>query len=648
MRTTVAIVALVGVLWASNAAAESSREQVLFSYGWRFRMGVPPVNCSPDTFPQNLSGVECMGLKAMHGDPDASAAACRDACCGAGAACAIWQWSAAPAPGGGCWAGQSTDCSHNSNAWVGGGRDVPPPGPNSTTPPEGQSGYDDSSWALVDAPHDFIINQAFNEDTPGSGESYLARNSSWYRKHFNVPAEWKGSTISVRFEGVFKVATAWLNGQQLGGGYAHMDGYTQFEYRLDNETLHYGTGSANENVIAMFVDGSSGSEWWYAGAGIYRNCHLIRTAPLHVASNGVFAPSWPTGEITARATPAAGLTSSGALVSARAEVRNDGSSATAFSVRFTLFDASGASAATVTAQGPSVSPGSVAKVEANVSVTSAVELWSVPRPYLYSLTAEVLAADGNTVVDNSTVPVGVRSLLYSGTTGLWVNGQHVKVRGFCDHDDFEGVGMALYDRINLFRAQSVRGLGGNGWRMSHNPPLPSLLDTLDRLGVVVMNEHRNFENTSSQEASWTAMLRRDRNHPSIVVLSFCNEAGCERAEEAGPPFQKIADAVDGTRPTLANMFTYNDLLSDTIDVQGFSHRPGSVFDSYHQSNPHKAVFASECCSCETERGEDVSNPKGTPPVRNSNFNAGCVAQQTNWSNGRDFVVGEQRPPRTWH
>lgn len=121
--------------------------------------------------------------------------------------------------------------------------------------------------------------------------------------------------------------------------------------------------------------------------------------------------------------------------------------------------------------------------------------------------------------------------------------------------------MAVPDRINLFRAQSVRGLGGNGWRMSHNPPIPALLDILDRVGVVVMDENRLFGNVSSYVEAMGDLVRRDRNHASIVIWSFCNEAGCEGSQEAGAPaFRDITYAVDGSRPVLANMFTFGGTL----------------------------------------------------------------------------------------
>ena len=134
--------------------------------------------------------------------------------------------------------------------------------------------------------------------------------------------------------------------------------------------------------------------------------------------------------------------------------------------------------------------------------------------------------------------------------------------------------MAVPERISLFRAQASRAVGGNGRRTSHNPPDAAVLDIYDRLGVVVMDENRLFGNASAYVSNMGAMVKRDRNHASVVIWSFCNEFGCEGSHEAGgPAFRDVAYRLDGSRPTLANMFTFGDLLSNTIDVQARSRTP---------------------------------------------------------------------------
>ena len=241
------------------------REDINFDFGWRFSLGNSQVHCDTSAFPRNLSAVECMGLSQSSAT---NADDCRNACCGDGS-CAVWQYASTN----GCWIGQSSDCNHPNNAWVGGGRDVPVP-----PPPGGPSSkdFDDSSWELVDLPNDGIINGTYDQSAVRS-HAYLPLNTMWYRKHFNLPTEWKGKSIWVYFEGVFRASTTYLNGQKL---LYHDSGYTSFSVRLDNASdVSYGDGKENENVLAVQAGASSGyTGWWYEGGGIYRHC-LLYTSP---------------------------------------------------------------------------------------------------------------------------------------------------------------------------------------------------------------------------------------------------------------------------------------------------------------------------------------------------------------------------------
>jgi beta-galactosidase/beta-glucuronidase len=161
----------------------------------------------------------------------------------------LWQFSTTN----GCWIGNSSKCSPNPH-WVGEGR-------SSVAPEQAQPSFDDSAWEIVDLPHDFIISEAYDENDPASGHSYLPRNTSWYRKHFVLPADWQDSTIWIYFEGAFRYATVFFNGVQIG---FHHCGYTSFSYRLDNVS---GIKFGQQNLLAVFVDALSGSGWWYEGGG---------------------------------------------------------------------------------------------------------------------------------------------------------------------------------------------------------------------------------------------------------------------------------------------------------------------------------------------------------------------------------------------
>ena len=490
--------------------------------------------------------------------------------------------------------------------------DPPPVNPNpGLSPPESAPSFKDDDWQLVQLPHDGLIgNAASSHACPDgcSGRSYIPRHVLWYRKAFNLPSTWAGSAIWLDFEGSFRNTTVWINGQLAA---SHDCGYTPFRLRLDNITaVKYGTS----NVIAVFVDpdnGDSGgrdhgSGWWYEGGGLYRRVQLVRTDLVHIEQDGLFAYSNLSSHGLASATPSA-------VVHASAAVSNERNVSVSVCVKFSIDDPNGAPVAGVQGSGlpgvtVDVSHGASVTVRASLDVANP-KLWSSSTPTIYTVTAIVLAgACGSspaTPLDEVSVQHGFRSLRYDANAGFFLNGEHFKVRGFCDHNTFAIVGMAVPERINLFRAQASRAVGGNGRRTSHNPPDSAMLEIYDRVGVVVMDENRLFANETRYVTNMGAMVKRDRNHPSVVIWSFCNEAGCEGSHETGGPrFREISYKYDGSRPTLANMFTFGDLLSNTIDVQGFSHQSRTKLEACHEKLPYKPIYMSECCSCNTMRDED--------------------------------------------
>lgn len=481
--------------------------------------------------------------------------------------------------------------------------DRPPTKPDpGDSPAESKVIYDDTGWQAVQLPHDGLIASSMSlAACPDgcSGRSYLPRHVLWYRKQFALPAAWKGSNIFLDFEGSFRETTIWVNGAKVA---YHDCGYTPFRVRLDNVTnVKFGppggAGAANTNVISIFVDPDNGDEgardhgsgWWYEGGGLYRSATLVRTDKLHIEQDGLFAYSnltWSDSSLAAISAPAAAASSSMSVVAGpssaqlhtTAAVSNAGSTPSRICVVLTISSPDGKAAAPpVSSEVQLLESGASATVTFNVTVASP-KLWSAASPALYTVAAAVhtapaaadelsSCADGP-LTDTLAVPHGFRSLHYDADNGFFLNREHFKVRGFCDHNTFAVVGMAVPARINLFRAQASRAVGGNGRRTSHNPPATSLLQMYDRVGIVVMDENRLFANTTKYVSNMGALVKRDRNHPSVVIWSFCNENGCEGTrEKGGPRFQEITKEFDGTRPTLGNMFTFNDLLSHTIDVQ---------------------------------------------------------------------------------
>ena len=613
----------------------SPREMVNFDFAWRFHLGELGFACGDDFFPVKHDLVECTGLQ--HVDNVTNLDDCRDTCC-ADMLCSIWQFAEPE----GCWIGQSNDCSHKSTQWVGGGRPLPPApyeiGPTSRD-------YDDSAWELVDVPHDGIIALPYagvnGSNTRIGFQGYLPPDITWYRKHFNLPEDWKGQSIWVYFEGVFRASVITLNGEFL---LYHDSGYTSFSVRLDNaSTVLYGDGKENENVISVKADPTGGSGWWYEGGGIYRHTYLVKASPVHIAVDSIYGASDVIGLIVANTPkdPSQGMYADMAMFFPRAEVVNDHETGSYqnIQVHFTVFDEAGVAVGSVNTSNLSISPAHTVAVDATMKMSN-VQLWSPARPYLYTLQTEVVIT-GSTVLDAVNTSIGLRHAIWDPDTGFYLNKVPFTWRGFNNHDDFTGVGTAVPDRVNLFRAQSLRAVGGNSWRMSHNPPIPALLDILDQVGVVVWNENRQFGNNSVWVWDQKDMVRRDRNHPSIMVWSFCNEINCillPSTDETVPnEFKEVSNKEDPFRPVTANMNSQiGGGLSKVIDIQGLSHKPSSDFVSFHHQFPEKPLIASECCSCFTQRDEDVTDV--SRKVLGS-FNANCTKIDTNYSLALKFTAG---------
>ena len=262
--------------------------------------------------------------------------------------------------------------------------------------------------------------------------------------------------------------------------------------------------------------------------------------------DGVFADPRLTGPVSSGAAPAAGHTADAVVLASLTAVNDDSSGSASLSARYSLFDlGTGIAVGTPTSSAVVTLPAATkagAAVSATLNASIAVpdaRLWSIPRPYLYVLVSEVVSASG-AVLDQVNTTIGFRSLNYTGDDGLFINDNHVKIRGFCDHNDFGGVGMAVPDRVKLFRAQTLRSVGGNGRRMSHNPPEPMMLDIYDRVGAVVMDENRVFGSGLNLVNNMGSLVKRDRNHASVAIWSFCNVSVLARSAPCllslGPPF----------------------------------------------------------------------------------------------------------------
>ena len=452
--------------------------------------------------------------------------------------------------------------------------------------------FNDRAWRIVHVPHDFIIEGTFSPTADVSHGS-LPTTTGWYRKAFDLPASDKGRSLWVDFDGVYRDSKVWLNGHFLG---RHPSGYTSFRYDIAPYAKYGG-----KNVLAVHVDPRHGEGWWYEGGGIYRHVWLNKADAVHIAPWGTFVTSHlPEPGLT-------GLAASAALT-IQTTVANTKAEAADCAVTTRVIDTLGHTVATVTTPA-TISAGQSQTVTQSAAVPRP-RLWSLESPYLYHLVTTV--ERGGAVIDMTTTPFGIRTIRFDTDKGFFLNGKPVKIQGVCNHQDFAGVGIAVSDTLEAWRVQKLKEMGTNGWRMSHNPPTPELLDACDRLGMLVMDENRHLGDTPSNLDEVTSLVQRDRNHPSVILWSMCNEENGQQGKETGAAiFQAMRATVlqnDTTRPVSSAMNGgwFDPGFRDVEDLMGVNYNT-QVYDQFHTLYPKIPLFGSETASTLTTRGEYENN-----------------------------------------
>jgi beta-galactosidase len=456
--------------------------------------------------------------------------------------------------------------------------------------------YNDSAWRSLNVPHDWSIELAFNQSSPaGSGGGYLDGGIGWYRKTFTLDQAYSGQRILIQFDGAYMNSQVWINGISLG---TRPYGYSTFEYDI---TPYVNFGSTT-NVIAVRLNNNQPTSRWYSGSGIYRNVWLTVVNPVHVANSGVFVT-----------TPS--VSSSSATVSVRTEVQNQSSSSQSVTVTTTLYNPSGGSVATNTTSASNIGANATSTFSQSLTVPSP-QLWSTTSPNLYQVKVEVKV--GGTTVDTYLTNLGIRYFSFSATTGFSLNGQSMKLRGVCNHHDLGALGAAVNYRAIERQVQILKAMGCNAIRTSHNPPAPELLDVCDRLGILVMDEA--FDCWESQKVSndyhlyfsqWAqadiqAMVRRDRNHPSVIMWSIGNEINSPSTGTA-TNLKNWVLAMDSTRPVTwaSNQMgnSTHQAVAALLDLQGYNYGDAQGrYDGDHSAHPTWKMFGSETSSAVRSRG----------------------------------------------
>lgn len=451
--------------------------------------------------------------------------------------------------------------------------------------------FDASAWRTLDVPHDWAVEAPF--DAKGShshgykaiGRNFPERSVGWYRKTFTIPAEDLGRRVSLEFDGVHRDSQVFVNGFFLG---RQPSGSTSFTYDI-TDYLTYG----GENVVAVRVDVTMEEGWYYEGAGIHRHVWLNKTSPLHVAHWGTFVSS----ELNAA--------HDHADVTARAEITNASGEPATFTLAQTLLAPDGT---TVVAQHTSPALTLAAGVTQEFTATLAVPspaLWSLKSPALHTLVTTVLRADG-TVDDRYETPFGIRSVRFDPNHGFFLNGEHVVLKGTNIHQDHAGVGVATPDALLEYRVRRLQAMGSNAIRTAHEPPNPVLLEICDRLGMLVIDETRLMGANPAQLDPLAAMIRRDRNHPSVIIWSVGNEEWRIEGNILGArltqTMQAFARRLDPTRRTTVAISGGWGGSSTTTDVVGYNYINQSNPDKQHAEFPNQPGIGTEETTTQGTRG----------------------------------------------
>jgi beta-galactosidase len=521
-----------------------------------------------------------------------------------------------------------------------GNRHVRPEGNPGSDFPFVQPGFDDSTWEQVDLPHDWAIKGPYvkgDDHEIGGGMGRLpGPGVAWYRKTLQIPASDADRSFFLDVDGSMSYAMVWINGY-LAGGWPY--GYNSWRVDL---TPYINPGG--ENQLAIRLDNPPRSARWYPGGGLYRNVWLTKTGPVRVEQWGTC--------ITSR-----DVSVNSATIYMAVTIENSTTeySETTMVTEIFALDEEGNKFGEIIAglepQTTTISAGGIATVTGSVTIENP-RLWGPPPsqvPNRYIAVTTLLQDDK--VIDNYETPFGIRSLAFDPETGIYVNGEHIRLKGVNQHHDLGALGAAFNKRAAERQLELLREAGCNAIRMAHNPPAPELLELTDRMGFLVINEiydvwarrktpldfHLIFPDW--HEADLRAHIRRDRNNPSVIMWSYGNEVGEQYTGAEGEAMSKLLYNIikeeDYTRPTTASMnFAKPGMaMPGTMDVislnyQGegirnapaYSHLTGittpPIYPEFHLEFPDKVIISSENAAALSTRGKYIFpvTPESSAPV----------------------------------
>ncbi len=490
--------------------------------------------------------------------------------------------------------------------------------------------FDDRGWRQLDLPHDWAVELPFDRRGTAShgyrplGHAFPETSVGWYRRTFPIAASDLGRRISLDFDGIYRHARVFVNGFLVG---EEPSGYLGTSYDI-SEYLNYG----GDNVVAVRVDATMEEGWFYEGAGIYRHVWLVKTAPWHVAREGTFVRTAVAGEA--------------ATVSVDTEVVNAGREAVAGTIEQEVIGPDGRVLAT-SRRALQLAAGESATGTDTLAIASP-ELWSLETPFLHTLVTTLRREDQ--VVDRYETRFGIRTIRFDPNAGFFLNGRRVELKGTNNHQDHAGVGVALPDALQEFRLRKLKEFGCNAYRASHNPPTPELLDACDRLGLLVIDENRLMGINAWHLTQLERLIRRDRNHPSVIMWSLGNEEwaveGNIKGERLTVPMQDFAHRLDPTRPTTVAISGGWGGISRTVQAAGVNYIRQADADRQHAEFPKQIILGTEETTTQQTRGIYVTDAARRHSAPQENGTSGGNAElgwkyylARPWSPGVFFWTG---------
>ena len=503
-----------------------------------------------------------------------------------------------------------------------------------------QYNFDDESWENVNLPHDWAIRGPFmegwNVEVSGGMGRLPSPGVAWYRKKLDIPGSDSGKCIFLDIDGAMSYAMVWLNGNLVGGW-----PYGYSSWRLDLTPYIVPGG---ENQLAMRLDNPNNSSRWYPGGGIYRNVWLTKTNPVHVGQWGTY--------ITTRE-----VSDESATINLEITIDNDSKNDATIQTITHIFEIdengnkTGETVANIETVETSITAGKNIKTIGSVIINNP-KLWGPPptqEPNLYLAVTDVIQQ--GEIIDQYETRFGIRSLDFDPNSGIYINGELIKIKGVNNHHDLGALGAAFNTCAAERQLEILREMGCNAVRTSHNPPAPELLELTDKMGLLLMDEafdawerkktphdfHLIFPEWHEQDLR--AMVRRDRNCPSVIIWSYGNEVGEQYTDVEGAAIGKrlhdIIKEEDPTRPTTSAMnWAKSDMpFPAVMDVISFNYQGEGIrqdplfkdvkdriktkpqYNIFHKKFPEKVILSAETASAASSRGiylfpvtEKISSP----------------------------------------